>query len=117
MTTPEQDRPPVPGIDVAVAPEPNHPSGVPVALVRFGTAASGVSLSVVNGTLQVTFAVDARQAEQFAAMVAGAVMQAAQAALAAKPQIVTPGAPGFPVVPGLNGLNPHEVLRQTRRRP
>lgn len=107
---------PLPGIEVAVAPIPDHASGIPVVMARFTTEADAIEVHVKGGKAVVYLTVDARQAEAFAQIVAGGLLQGAQVALAAKPQIVTPGTPGFVVPGGLNGANPHEVLRDRNGR-
>lgn len=109
---------PLPGIEIAVAPMPEHPSGVPVVMARFTADVAAVEVHVKDGKAVVFLSIDARQATAFAQALAGGIAQGAQVALAAKPQIITPDTPGFAAPGGLNGANPHEVLRQRNgRRP
>lgn len=116
MTSPQQT--PLPGIEIAVAPMPDHASGVPVVTARFTTGVASAELHVKDGQAVVFLSIDARQAVAFAQALAGGIAQGAQVALAAKPQIVTPDTPGFAVPGGLNGANPHDLLRQRNgRRP
>lgn len=77
--------PPVPAVTYDVADKAN-----PVVLVRF-----------TSGSMQTDVRIDARQAESYAAGLAGGIIAAARQALAeCGPQLITPRAAGDLLVPG-----------------